>query len=131
MYNFKIRNSYSFQIYPSSIIPDDFTNVLVMGEIDWESANMETDIYAQHAQCYPYLPAGTPNNPEHYNYLKLKTTTGAVRIIGIPFIKEETITEIGGKTILVEIPNRSSEDVAAVTAALVSNGFQVGKISLV
>jgi len=129
-YSFQTGLTYSFTVYPSYILGTDFKNVVVLGVVNYEIASKYADIYALHAQVYPTLPEDTPNNPESYDYLLIKTTTGNKTVVGLPWIKEETIAVVDSKTIQVLISQVSANDITAIRNALVQNGFMNLKIDL-
>lgn len=81
-----------------------------------------------HINVYPFLPAGTPNNPADYAYLKILTASGQETAIGIPWIKETSIQEVSYKKAIVEIEPVALEDAGRITAALIKNGFPNVKI---
>lgn len=89
---FQPRGIYTFEVYPSVILGNDFKNVTVQGVLDAESANAVTNIYTRHSQIYPYLPAGTINDPESYTYLKIRTEAGVVMAIAVEWIVPATVT---------------------------------------
>lgn len=128
--NFQIRGVYSFEVYPVAILGGDFKNVTILSIMDRETANREIDTQALHVNLYPYLPVSTPNNPNGYDYIKIKTSTGQTTILGIAWINLETITLVESRVITVKIGNVSAADTARVRNALAQNGFTVTDISI-
>lgn len=127
--NFELRQSYSFQLYPAALLGNDYENVTVMAILDFETANLSgLDAQARHVQVYPSLPAGTPNDPAQYSYVKLRRPNGSITILGLPWIKPETVTQVTSSTITVKISGVAAADLARVRACLVQNGF--GNIAL-
>jgi len=122
-YAFEIREIYSFDVYPAGVLGNGFQNVTVLAVMDQESANQIIDTQAVHVDVYPYLPAGTPNNPSAYNYLKIRTANGETTVLGVPWINEESIVHVDSTEITVKIGNVVASDVAAIRAALQQNGF--------
>jgi hypothetical protein len=123
MYDFKIRQVYSFDVHPVAILGTDFKNVTVLGVVDQETANQWIDTHAFHINVFPFLPAGTPNQPDGYNYLKIKTQSGAVTVIGMAWIKEDTIQSITSTKITVTLEQVTPDDVPRIRSALAQNGF--------
>lgn len=130
-YDFQIRNVYTFTLYPDHVFDTDFKNVTVMGILDYEMASRYADIYPLHVQVYPSLPEGTPNDPRSYDYILVKTTAGNNVVLGIPWIKENTIELVDSKTIQVLISNASAIDISRVRNALLQNGYTQLDITLV
>lgn len=122
-YNFQIRKVYTFSVYPSFVFDTDFKYITVLGVVDYETATKYTDVYPLHAKVYPYLPAGTPNDPKAYDYLLIKTTAGNTMVIGIPWIKENTIELIESRTIRVLVGGTSASDINRIRNCLVQNGY--------
>ena len=127
---FTLRKVYNFNLYPASLMGDDFKNVTVLSILDPDTANQMIDIHARHVQVYPYLPNGTVNDPTGYNYLKVKTASGSITVIGIAWIEAESVEEVSAQTITVVIPSASVNDMAKVRNALVANGFNNLEISI-
>lgn len=128
--DFKIKGTYSFNVYPVALYGTSFKNVVVMGTIDQETANlMGFDTVAEHAAVYATLPTGTPNDPSAYLYVKVRLLSGATKILGLPWIVESSIQEIELGTFTVKVANQSANDQTAILNALAANGFNVVDIS--
>lgn len=104
-YSFKLKTTYSFEVYPEQVIGDNFENVTVLGIIDRETAETITKITTKHPLVYPYLPDGIPNNPDDYTYLKIRTQSGAVTVIATEWIRENTIVEVKSRHLVVDFPD--------------------------
>lgn len=127
---FQIRSVYSFDVYPIPILGNNFKNVTVLAVMDFETANREFDAVSQHINLYPYLPSGSPNKPDGYDYVKIKTTAGIITILGIAWIKAESIQLVESRTAQVTIGDITASDLARIRNALVSNGFNNLKIEI-
>ncbi len=130
-FNFETNLVYSFDIYPRVYFDTNFNNVTVLGTVGYELAAKYADIYALHAQVYPTLPSGTPNDPRVFDYIMIRTATGSTTVLAKPWIKEDTIELIEAKTIVVTIDNVSASDVSKVRNALVQNGYNQLDIKVV
>ena len=66
--NFKdlIGKVVSFQLYPSAIVTDDFTNCKVIAVGSHESASGFISPARLHSTIYATLPEGTPNDYRAY-----------------------------------------------------------------
>lgn len=120
---FNIRGVYNFDVYPAVLLGTDFKNVTVLALMDFETANKEIDARARHVNFYPYLPAGTPNNPAAYDYIKIKTTAGNTTILGVAWINLDTVVEVESRTASVTIKDVTASDVPRIKQALAQNGF--------
>lgn len=122
-YNFVIGKTYSFDVYPAAVIGNDYKAVRLLAIMDQSTANQQLDTFGIHAQVKSYLPDGSPAKATDYNYLKILTTSGQQTIIGIPWIKENTITEVIRSTAQVKISNFNTNDTNRLRECLVQNGF--------
>jgi hypothetical protein len=129
-YSFQNRKVYSFDVHPSAILGTGFKNVTVQAVLDYDSALSFGDIDAMHANVYRYLPAGTPNRPQDFDYLLIRTDQGTTTIIGVPWIVEETIELVESLTMSVKIENVGNSDIERVRACLTQNGYDKISISL-
>jgi hypothetical protein len=131
-YQFANRKVYSFDVYPSPVFGTGFKNVTVQAVLDYDAATNFADIEALHVNVYSYLPPGTPNRPQDFDYLLLKTEGGDTTVIGIPWIIEETIEVVQSLKAQVIIDGlASSGDLERIRACLSQNGFDKLTISLI
>lgn len=130
-YNFQNRKVYSFDVYPAAILGTGFKNVTVSAVIDYETALNYGDIDAQHVNVFSYLPAGTPNRPQDFDYLLLRTSEGTLTVIGVPWIVEETIELVQALKMSVTIDGVGNADVDRVRACLTQNGYNNIAIALI
>lgn len=129
-FSFQNRKVYSFDVYPSAILGTGFKNITVQAVLDYDSALSFGDIDAMHANVYRYLPPGTPNRPQDFDYLLIKTDQGTTTIIGVPWIVEETIELVQALKMTVVIDGVGNNDIERVRACLSQNGFDKISISL-
>lgn len=128
--NFALRQTYSFDVHPVGVLGNGFKNVVALAVMDPATALKEIDIYALHAQVYPSLPAGSPKRPTDYDYVKFRMPNGEETVLGMPWIKEDTITQITTSVIKVTLGGVTPADVTKVRNALVQNGFTNYEISV-
>jgi hypothetical protein len=122
-YAYQLGQILSFDVYPSEVLGNNFDGVTILGLLDPQSANQIIDIVGAHASVYPYLPSGTPNSPSQYNYIKIRTASGQITALGMPWVNEGTITSTTNQTITALISNVTSSDVQGVQNALIANGY--------
>ena len=128
--NLQIRSVYNFEVYPVPILGNNFKGVTVLALMDRETAAKEMDPQAMHINVYPYLPAGTPNDPNGYDYVKIKTTANIVTILGLAWIKPESVQLVSSQTVTVKIGNVSANDIPRIRNALVQNGYNALDLSI-
>jgi hypothetical protein len=124
----QLKNVYSFSVHPVALLGNDFTNVTVLAILDEDTARQTIDTYATHRQYYPYLPADTPDDSSAYNYVKLRMSGGEIRVIGIPWIINDTIELIQKVPLIVEIGDASLGDIDRIRALLAANRYKVVEI---
>lgn len=124
----QLKNMYSFSVHPVALLGNDFTNVTVLAILDEETARQTIDTYAVHRQYYPYLPSDTPDDSSAYNYVKLRMPSGDVRVIGLPWIINDTIELVEKVPLIVEIHDASLGDISRIRALLAANRFKVVEI---
>lgn len=129
-YPVEVGKVYDFSVYPSTVIPGDYTNVTVISILDAESARAMADIDAIHAAVYPFLPQGTIDDASGYYYLRVALNNGVKTVLGITWIDIATITERSNVKIYALIEDASSTDVERVRQCLLMNGFTNVTISL-
>jgi hypothetical protein len=128
--DFKISGMYSFEVYPVSVLGTAFKNVKILAIIDQETAEASgLDTKAMHALVYPSLPSSTPNDPNKYNYIKIKTPSGQTQLIGLAWIVANTVQVVNLGKFTIEVDNESSGSQSKLLDALAANGFKVSKIS--
>jgi hypothetical protein len=121
--NFILRSVYNFDLYPVALLGSGYKNATIMAIMDMATANQYIDAQAQHVQVYPTLPAGTPNDPNGYDYVKILTQTGETIVLGMAWINAATVTLVQSNTIRAVIGNVSAADVPRIKNALVQNGY--------
>lgn len=122
----------NFDVYPAAILGSNFNNVRVEAILDAETARMiGYDPWSMHVNVYPTLPEGTPNDPNDYLFVRLKLESGESTIVGLPWIREESIEQVSYTTISLKIPNVGPGDVEKVVKALSANGYKTSDIKLI
>ena len=128
---YEIGKSYSFDVYPVSVISNEYHNVSVMGILDEATARMYIDTETMSRSSYPYLPEGTQKDYRKYTYLKVKLENEKVTVVAVEWINDNTVVEVPSKIkVVVEVLNASPSDVANIRNSLTSNGFRNINISL-
>lgn len=122
-YNFKTNQSYSFDVYGTNVLGNDYKNVLVIGIFNYQTALHFGDIDVRQVQVFPHLPQGTPNRPEEYEYLLVQTANKGQQILARQWINESTVVQVGNSKIVVTIEEAGTADVSDIRAALTQNGY--------
>lgn len=129
-----IGQTISFDVYPSAILGTGFKNCKVLAVVDADTALLlGIDPVATHISVYPTLPStlGVPNRYDGYQYVKLKLATGKIAVIGIPYIKEETIVVSSAQKGVLEFEGINIDILNSIVAACVANGYTPTRTDLV
>lgn len=123
-------NVLTFDVYPATIIGNRFIDVKVLGVFDKDTARMWIDPDAMHVNVYPTLPDGVPDDPDQYQFVKLQHLNGKVSIIGVPWIREDTIVISQKGTLTITVNDVGPVDLDRIVKALAANGYRSAKVSL-
>lgn len=103
---YQIGSTYSFQVYPVAQLGNNFQNVVVLALLDASTVQqLGIDIWGMHKNLYASLPAGTPNDPTQYQYLRLKLQSGQSTIVAVPWIDDSTVELANAQTLKVTLGN--------------------------
>lgn len=128
---FNIGDTISFQVYPSVLLGNQFNDVVVQSVVNADTARMlGFDFVSMHANVFPTLPESSPDNPNQYNYLVVRLQSGGTQIVGLPWIREETIVSRVTTSVFVEIIGAGTVDVPAIVNALSSNGYRSNNVKV-
>lgn len=134
MVELEIGETYSFDVYPTAVLGNNFKNVTVMAIVDSETAKVAIpggfDPVAIHANVYGMLPDGTPNNYSRYLYVKIKHPNGAFSMLGLPWINQNTIEVKGIRKGVFTIEGIKAADVEIIKAACAGAGYKVASYEL-
>lgn len=123
--NFKdlIGKVVSFQLYPSAIVTDDFTNCKVIAVGSHESASGFISPARLHSTIYATLPEGTPNDYRAYEYVLIKKQDNTITAVGIPWVKDNSVVIVGSIELHATIRNKTIEDIDLLRKVLMENNF--------
>ena len=128
----ELGSTVSFEVYPSTLFTTDYKACVLKSLLDSEDANAIVDTLALHRQVFPTLPAGTvPDDPTKYNWLKVQLPNGKHEYLGLPWIKDSSVTLMANLTITVTIPNAKASDVDTISKVLGANGYISSKVEIV
>jgi len=120
----------TFDTYPAAIIGTTFEDVKILGFFDKGTANAYIDADSMHANVFPTLPNGTPNDPDDYTFVKVQHPNGNFSVIGIPWIIESSIVIINKGKLTLVLDNITIEDRERIVSAIAANGYKISKINL-
>lgn len=121
----------SFDVYPNDYLGNQFRQCVILAILDADSVRfLGIEPETEHVKVYDSLPAGTPNDPTKYQWLKLRLTNGSITAIGIPWIKPDTIVTVTTSTITVVYENVSPNDVQKIRTMNANNGYSSFAITI-
>lgn len=122
---FKLKDVISFETHASSILPQDYERVTVIGVIPASDCHLYGyDAYSMHAQIFRLVPPGTmENNADSYDYLRLRTLNGETRIVGIPWINASTIKVFKKTTACFIVEDIAQEDIEKIQLSISRHGY--------
>ena len=123
-------NTITFDVYPAAIIGARFSDVKVMALLDKDTAKQWIDPEAMHINVYPTLTDGVPDDPDQYQYVKLKHLNGKISVIGIPWIREDTLQTSQKGTLTISVKDVGPIDMDRIVKAISANGYRTDKVSL-
>lgn len=116
------RSRVTFEVYPSHIFGNRLSDVTYVATLDPQTAlDLGEDIRALHANAFESLPVGTPDDPFQYDYVRIRTNEGKYLILGLPFIREDTLKVNTGRTLYMTFENLNEEQVQRIFASLAHN----------
>ncbi|MNP71325.1 hypothetical protein D3C76_1676970 [compost metagenome] len=83
----------------------------------------------KHVNVYPSLPAGTPDDPTAYMYVRIQHPSGEFEILGLPWIRESTIVSMNFDVLYAKISQVKPDDFEHILALLGANGYDHVELS--
>jgi hypothetical protein len=127
---FALRKVYNFDMYAPGVLGASFKNATVLALMDRKEANRFIDTQGLHTQVYAELPAGWPNSPEAYDYVKIKTSAGLETVLGLAWIKADSVELVESRVITATVSGVGAGDLPRVRQALRANGFMNIELSI-
>jgi len=126
----QLKSTVSFDLHAPQILGTRCENAKVLALLDADSARQYIDPIAMHAQVFPFLPDGTPDDFDGYNYLKLKLANGTTTAIGLAWIKDDSFVVASTQSMQFTIANVTPEGKNIIIAALSANGFRAVDVKM-
>jgi len=120
---FTLRGVYNFTTYAPHILKSEFRNATCVTLTNYTTASQISDVATIHSQVYPSLPPGTPTDFRQIDYAIFLLPTGQTTIMGIPWIKPDSIQKVQSVTITAKIVASDANDLPAIQQALASIGL--------
>lgn len=124
MHSYKLKAKYSFNTHAPAILGTSIRNATLTAILDYDVASGFTTPNTSHANIYPHLPAGTPNNPQKYTYLLFQLENGSKIVYANVWIDEATIRESTTSSITVVVENAVGGDEIKIRDMLALSGYK-------
>jgi len=132
LHDVQIGQRFSFEVYPTAILGNNFKDVRLEGILSARTALASgVDIESLHRNVYPSLPAGVPNDPFQYNFIKIQHANGEYTYIGVPYIRSDSIEVSTGGTINLVFQDKTQTDLDRILLALSASGYAPDSTSLI
>lgn len=112
----------SFSTHAPGILGTSWERVVILSILDADDATRFIDPRSMHQAVYPSLPAGTPNDPTRYQFLKVKTTNGSITAIGLPWVDPNTVIIHEETVVDFRVHGITAADVSRLREALIVAG---------
>lgn len=122
LYNLEIGSVYDFVMLAPSVLGVNYKESKVLGLLDFTSANAIQDITPIHASVYSALPPGTPKNASDLIYIKIRTSTGEIRVIAMNWLASQPLLVVNAD-VTVTIQNLPLSLLPNLRQVLQHNGF--------
>lgn len=126
----KFKTVVSFELYPASILGASIKEAEVLAILDKQTANQFGDMDTLHRNVYPTLPSTTVDDPDLYQYVKLRLSNGTTKVIGLPWIIEDSIVVSAVGRLELVFDNVTPEDRDIILRGIAANGYTVSSAKL-
>lgn len=113
----------NFDTAAPGILGTNRRNVQVLAVLDMDTAAMMSDVRARHAQVKNYIQ-DLPEAASSYNYVKIRYTNGDIEVLGVPWIKHDTIEVVTSRKLVITVNNVTDTVENTVKQALLQNGIE-------
>lgn len=122
IYPLEIGSYYNFAMRAPAILGTSYSSAKVLGLLDFESANGIQDVAPIHASVYSFLSTNTPTSADALVYIKIKTSTGEVRVIAMDWLASAPVLATQN-TINISIRGVALSSLPVLRSILQQNGY--------
>lgn len=123
MFPFNLNSNYTFNTRAPALLGTTIRNAKLVAILDYSMASNFMVPTTSHVNIYPYLPPGTPNNPEKFVYLLFETELGKRVVFAEQWIDTNTIQENNKNKMTITISNVVIGDETKIRNMLLMAGF--------
>lgn len=114
----------SFETIAPSILNLKFNQVKFDGIVSWAVARSFADIASLHRSLYPSMnQSEVKDDYRSYGYLTFQNDSGVVQVLGVPWLRTDTLVVSGYEDLNINFPNISPDRKTYLFQLLRANGF--------
>lgn len=125
--NVQLNKRYNFITIAPAILGASFTNMKAISIMTYKEALKKADITTTHKQVEKSLPQEL--RVTDLTYVLFEDMNGKELVIPLEYMVKDSLVPVTTLTILVELPDRNTEDIATLSLALTELGFFNAKIT--
>ena len=125
--NVQLNKRYNFITIAPAILGASFTNMKAISIMTYKEALKKADITTTHKQVEKSLPQEL--RVTDLTYVLFENMNGKELVMPLEYMVKDSLVPVTTLTILVELPDRNTEDIATLSLALTELGFFNAKIT--
>ena len=125
--NVQLNKRYNFITIAPAILGASFTNMKAISIMTYKEARKKADITTTHKQVEKSLPQEL--KVTDLTYVLFEDMNGKELVMPLEYMVKDSLVPVTTLTILVELPDRNTEDIATLSLALTELGFFNAKIT--
>lgn len=125
--NIQLNKRYNFITIAPAILGASFTNMKAISIMTYKEALKKADITTTHKQVEKSLPQEL--RVTDLTYVLFEDMNGKELVMPLEYMVKDSLVPVTTLTILVELPDRNTEDIATLSLALTELGFFNAKIT--
>lgn len=125
--NVQLNKRYNFITIAPAILGASFTNMKAISIMTYKEALKKADITTTHKQIEKSLPQEL--RVTDLTYVLFEDMNGKELVMPLEYMVKDSLVPVTTLTILVELPDRNTEDIATLSLALTELGFFNAKIT--
>lgn len=125
--NVQLNKRYNFITIAPAILGASFTNMKAISIMTYKEALKKADITTIHKQVEKSLPQEL--RVTDLTYVLFEDMNGKELVMPLEYMVKDSLVPVTTLTILVELPDRNTEDIATLSLALTELGFFNAKIT--
>lgn len=123
MINIKNGVICNFNTFAPAILGNTFTNMRVVGLLDYQLAKTMLNITSTQANVSPLLPVNVSKDPLTYTYVVLSDINNTTTTLALEWIDPNSYVEVISTNVTATIAGATPLDVSVIRNALLAMGY--------